>query len=249
MKNQILLFFAFIFLISCQSKINKKDQDSKHEVIFTKITSPIETNTQVADLKTETHLKCYNTLRNKILIKRDQINKSDLQTSEKEAEASSYISKILIDSIFYYWEGTPWDFNGHTNNPREGEVACGYYISTTLKHIGCKLNRYKLAQKSATGIIKDICHTSTNHFTDFNDLKSHLQNIRENELLVIGLDFHVGFIYKKNNQIYFAHSNYINRQGVVKELIDESIALKSSRTYLIGSISRNVKLAKNWLNQ
>ncbi len=37
---------------------------------------------------------------------------------------------------------------GHTAVPKEGEIACGYFVSTTLLHMGVPLNRYKIAQQN-----------------------------------------------------------------------------------------------------
>ena len=54
----------------------------------------------------------------------------------------------LVDKIIPHWYGTPWSFGGHTAIPNQGKIACGYFISTTLRDMGINLNRYKLAQKS-----------------------------------------------------------------------------------------------------
>jgi len=246
MNYNYYLIFVVACLCTCKPSTDDKTPDSNNSITIEQI--ELISNDYSTDFDLDVHLKNYTQLKNKISQKRSQIkNHPNHAPSQKLEQAEIYISKILIDSIFEYWAGTPWDFNGHTDHPREGEVACGYYISTTLKHIGCKLNRFKLAQKSASGIIKDLCASSTKHFTDFNDLDANLQTIKENEILVIGLDFHVGFIYKKNNQIYFAHSNYINRKGVVKELINNSPALKSSKTYLLGRLTKNKNFIASWL--
>ena len=37
------------------------------------------------------------------------------------------MSKTLVDSIFPYWLGTEWDFNGYTERPRK-VVVCGYFF-------------------------------------------------------------------------------------------------------------------------
>ena len=57
-------------------------------------------------------------------------------------------TELLLNKIIPYWYGTTWSFNGHTSKPNQGEIACGYFVSTTLKDMGLKLNRYCLAQKS-----------------------------------------------------------------------------------------------------
>lgn len=60
------------------------------------------------------------------------------------------------------------------------------------------------------------------------------------------MDFHVGFILKSSNQVHFIHSNYINGAGVVKEMIESSMAIQS-KSYYVCSISNNSKLMKKWI--
>jgi len=64
--------------------------------------------------------------------------------------------------------------------------------------------------------------------------------------MIVGLDFHVGFIYKKKNKIYFTHSNYIDRKGVEIELFNESIALKNSNLYVLGNFSNSDIMIAKW---
>ncbi len=51
---------------------------------------------------------------------------------------SKYFCEALVNKIIPYWYGTPWDFNGHTDIPNESNVACGYFVSTPLRHMGSK---------------------------------------------------------------------------------------------------------------
>ena len=80
------------------------------------------------------------------------------------------------------------------------------------------------------------------------ELKKHFLTLKDG-IYFIGLDFHVGYILKEQQNVYIIHSNYINKQGVVKENIEKSKAASSS-TYYIVPISNNQKLIKKWiLNQ
>jgi len=40
------------------------------------------------------------------------------------------LERYLVEEIFPAWSGTPWDFNGISQTPGEGEIACGYFVSS-----------------------------------------------------------------------------------------------------------------------
>ena len=62
----------------------------------------------------------------------------------------------------------------------------------------------------------------------------------------MGLDFHVGYLLKENNEVFFIHSNYINQEGVKKESITESKAFVSKKYYIV-AITENEKLVEKWI--
>ena len=77
------------------------------------------------------------------------------QSAETELQREQIINeagKLLTDQIVYelipFWYRTRWSFEGHTEVPRNGTVACGYFVSTVLRDAGFKINRFKLAQGS-----------------------------------------------------------------------------------------------------
>jgi len=79
-------------------------------------------------------------------------------------------------------------------------------------------------------------------------LEAYLESVSDNSVLIIGLDYHVGFIYKKNGVAFFAHSNYENLKGVEIVPVKNCFALESSNLYVIGSFSANTQMARRWLN-
>lgn len=174
------------------------------------------------------------------LIRKSKSNISDLDS------LGSYLHEKLTSEIFPAWYGTTWDYNGYTNYPRKGEIACGYFVSTTLKHIGFNLNRYDLAKKYSSSIVKSLCDSSST----FNDIEKMYEfiNKQDDDLYVVGLSSHVGFIEKKDNEIYFIHSNYIGPVAVEKEIAIESEALNSSSVFVLGNISGNEILLEKWKN-
>lgn len=196
----------------------------------------------------QAHVEDYKQLKARVDdFKTTSFKNSPLNEEEKIEFAKVYIEKILVDSIFPYWLDTPWDFNGHTENPRDGEIACGYFVSTTLRDVGFKINRYRVAQKGATDIIKVFCEDKDiRRFTSLDKLRSHLATATENDILIIGLDYHVGFIIRRAGQHYFAHSNYFDDKVVI-EKIEESVALKHTNSYVLGNLSANDALIKKWM--
>src|SRR5690606_907796 len=74
----------------------------------------------------------------------------------------------LLNEIIPYWYGTEWDFEGHTAIPNEGKIACGYFVSTTLRDMGLNINRYKLAQQHGLNEARTIALGNTNNIISFN---------------------------------------------------------------------------------
>lgn len=165
------------------------------------------------------------------------------------SDAGKYLLRRVTD-LFPYWYGTKWDFNGYTNNPGEGEIACGYFVSTTLKHAGFNLNRYKHAQNHSFGIAKSF--DSGDSLISFrgisaDELIARTKGQLKEGLYIVGLDYHVGFLLFEKNEMYFIHSNYRDPVAVVKERATESMALRDSKVFILCNITGNEKLLESWL--
>lgn len=125
-------------------------------------------------------------------------------------QAKKYLFEIMNEEIPYYWCGTTWDFNGTTQIPKSGAIACGYFVTTVLKQIGFNLNRVKLAQQASSVMIKSLCK-NIQKANGFEVFKEKVKSLPDSTISIVGLDFHVGFILKgKDGNSYFLHSNYIN---------------------------------------
>ncbi|WP_230679026.1 hypothetical protein, partial [Streptococcus pneumoniae] len=70
-----------------------------------------------------------------------------------------------------YWIGTPWDYNGITQIPNRGYIACGYLVTTILRDAGVQINRVKMAQCASEQMISSLTTKKENYskvsFTDF----------------------------------------------------------------------------------
>ena len=180
--------------------------------------------------------------------KEQLISDKSLTLVTKHQQLSDLLFITLKDSIFPAWYGTPWDFNGTSDLPQKGEIACGYFVSTTLKHAGFNLNRYKLAQQGATEIARAVC--GKNNMKRYVSSEAILTALKaEGEgLYIVGLDYHVGFLIVEKGEVFFVHSDYFNGK-VLRELAKESIGFGATQSYIVGEITNNGQLMTNWTNQ
>jgi len=156
--------------------------------------------------------------------------------------------KSVIDLV-PYWLGTQWTFNGTSQIPQEGSIACGYFVTTLLEDIGLKVQRAKLAQQTSENIIKSL--SSEKHITRYsnknlNDFVTSVSQQGEG-LYIVGLDFHVGFLWHDGATVHFIHSTFVYPGGVIHELASESPVLAASNYRVVGKISEEDALIEKWL--
>lgn len=173
-------------------------------------------------------------------------------TAEKEtiiSQARESLIRSAYDEIFPYWYGTKWDFNGTTEMPGQGKIACGYFVSTVLRDVGMKVQRTRLAQQASENIILSL--TTSEHTKRFRNvpIKSFVAAVQTwgTGLYVVGLDIHVGFILNIAGDVYFIHSTYVDPYCVVKERALESRILTDSRYRVLGKLSEDDDLILKWL--
>lgn len=239
MKKTTLLLIAGIFLLSCIQPKSKKE-------------TPVVLSIQQTDT---TRVKSYDLVLEAIkkskvdLIK--EYNKSDRNHSLIVQQITDFwITSIGID-LYQQWKSTPWDFNGTTRRPKEGKIACGYFVTTLLLDMGYKLDRIKLSTCDALTMMKKL--TSSRSIKNLSYLKydDFNQQIKEygKGVFIIGLDYHVGFLINDGVETWFLHSNYIMKTGVIKEPIRESKALKQSTTRFVTCLTCDNSFVSNWINK
>ena len=166
-------------------------------------------------------------------------------------EYSGRLTSTIVDNLIPYWYGTPWAFYGTTQIPRDGSIACGYFVSTLLRDAGVNVERVRMAQQASELIIKSLTtetyierfrNTSIEHFVD-------KLIARGDGLYVVGLDIHTGFILVRGSSVDFIHSSYVKPFCVVREKAVESKILIASRYRVVGHISADPVLLRKWLNQ
>ncbi len=177
-----------------------------------------------------------------------KIIKKKLETKSTK-EIGETFTNILTNKIFPYWYGTKWDYNGTTQKPNEGEIACGYFVTTTLRDTGLNINRIKLAQCASEEMIQSIV-SEKNIFRFSNKSIQEFENIlksKGNGIYIVGLDNHTGFVLISNNSNFFIHSSGISPYKVIKEKLLESRLIVNSKYRVVGKLSSDKKMLNNWI--
>lgn len=162
-------------------------------------------------------------------------------------QARSYLFNAVADDLFAAWYGTPWDFNGTTSVPRQGHIACGYFVTTILQHAGFKLPRYKWAQLAAEPMIRHMApRLAKTYDATMNEIEAWLLE-QGDGLYAVGLDNHVGFILRREGRSLFVHSGYYRPEvGVVAEPLDGLNPFAVSHCRVIGKLFDDGMVVK-WL--
>ncbi|CAL2103589.1 putative lipoprotein [Tenacibaculum sp. 190130A14a] len=188
----------------------------------------------------------YRIVKSLILEDKKVLSKKSVNTKE----TSVLFEKSLLKRIIPFWEGTKWSFEGHTAQPRKGEIACGYFVSTTLQHIGVNINRYKLAQQSPEHEAKILALDTSVINVAESSKEKNIELIRKRlpqGIHFIGFDqSHVGFILKREGQLYLIHSNYLDGKVGI-ENIENSAVFSSYLKFHLVELSTNESLLVKWL--
>ncbi len=134
-------------------------------------------------------------------------------------EAREAVLGAVTRELLPAWYGTPWEFYGASRTPRVGSIACGYLVSTVLEAAGFRVERVRMAQQPAEHIVKTLVPAKrTWRFRDrpVSEVVRRVQ--REGEgLYLVGLDYHVGFLWNDGAQVWMCHSSYLGTAEVLCE--------------------------------
>lgn len=178
------------------------------------------------------------------------------RSRQKLAQENSISPKVktafvhCVDKqLFPYWYGTFWSFHGTTQTPGRGTIACGYFVTTVLRDAGLKLNRSQLAQMLSEEMIRTLVqkpHIQTFSNVSISDFVKAIQKSGKG-LYVVGLDSHTGFIVHDNAGVRFVHASGAVPFCVVREEALSAFILKKSRYRIVGKISDDEQVLRNWL--
>lgn len=167
------------------------------------------------------------------------------------AKARNLLIKTFSDSLFVCWYGTEWDFNGTTTTPRDGKIACGYFVTTLVRDAGFKIERTKLAQCASQSMITTLCPKADRKIITNNEVskvKSHLLG-KPDGIFIIGLDNHTGFVVKQDTSLRFVHSNYtMASDGVMSENFDQSSVIQNNGYFVVGDFLNSDSTIIKWIN-
>lgn len=176
--------------------------------------------------------------------------KSPEERKEILANAEGAFTRSLMTTLAPFWYGTRWDFNGTTEGPQEGTIACGYFVATILAHGGIKLNRVLTAQQASQCIIKTLT-TERQMFAGHGlPILDFVALVRSGGagLSIVGLDTHVGFLWHDGEEVWFIHSSGSEPWQVVKERAAQSSTLARSKYRIVGKISQDPAVIEAWLD-
>lgn len=152
-------------------------------------------------------------------------------------KAEAYLLTVITQDFFDQWAGTEWDFNGTTRTPRKGKIACGYFITTVLFDAGFKIPRVKWAQQASEYYITRMT-SEVKRFS--NQTPEFMENYfleHPDGLYIVGLDNHVGFVYKSGEEVTFTHASYYDPKiGVQTESLDGDNPFAKSAYRVVGRI-------------
>jgi len=183
------------------------------------------------------------------LASRYQQTAAPVQKSEVMAEARTLVSRSIYTEIFPSWYGTAWDFNGTTEVPTQGKIACGYFVTTVLRDAGWKVQRARLAQQASENIILSL--TTDAYVKRFRRVAigDFVNAVKKwgTGIYIVGLDIHVGFVVNDGDEVYFIHSSYVEPYTVVREKASESKILAASNYRVLGKITADDRFIEKWL--
>lgn len=260
MKNFIIVFIIGTFY-SCYRVAQEEDVLAENIFQNIKLSQniiPKESTNQISCDSIASGLK-FTTERPYSKVKRKQFKLRNLLRQEflkcTEVNKNSFLDSIsnvfsasLLNEIIPHWYGTPWDFNGHTSIPNHGEIACGYFVSTTIRDMGMDFNRYDLAKQNPENEARTLAISDSLvlEFTNDNSKEFFVELKGLNQgLYFVGLDNHVGYLYKTESCNYFIHSNYIENRVMIENCTTSEAF--DSYEYFITNITGNKALMYYWL--
>lgn len=176
-----------------------------------------------------------------------QTIRKNLKNKSTEEKGRQF-TDLMVNKIFPYWYGTPWNFNGTTQKPNDGKIACGYFVTTTIEDMGFPINRIKLAQCASEEMIKELVSKENIFRFSGISIDEFEQKIikKGNGLYLIGLDNHTGFVLISDKENYFIHSSGMFPQEVMKEKLSDSKIIAKSKYRVVGKMSADKKFLNTW---
>ncbi|CAN5420405.1 hypothetical protein BH10BAC1_BH10BAC1_15170 [soil metagenome] len=231
---RILSLILCICIVSCSAQPQSSD----------------EVNTQLQEASI-TQTTSYDELKASIISTREKINAqyvvADSAGKDSLIKYSQEFLRNITQEVFTYWYTTPWDFNGMTQVPKTGKIACGYFVTTVIRDVGFNIPRITWSQLASETMIKKLNPSVKKYSNKSIDVVIDYFKNRPDGIYVVGLDTHVGFVSKEGKQIKFIHSNYYKPEiGVMSENLKGDNPINDASYRVIGQIY-HYEMAKKWI--
>jgi len=193
----------------------------------------------------------YVKLLNKIKLQHDSILRvynasTELDRQKCITSTEAYLIRTYYKELLQAWLGTKWEFYGETQVPGDSSIACGHFVVTTLKQLGCKLQHaHEMATNYSAYMVNSLCDTSYKVYKAEEIL--NIVKERPDDVWVIGLKNHSALIVKYQGQIRFVHSSYFSPTMVVDEPIEESETFFGSNIWVAGNLFTDNSLTEKWI--
>jgi hypothetical protein len=209
-------------------------------------------NTQQPEMAGSACTISYDSLKVEVQQAQQAFNKQYLTANSQAKDslikkARAYLLKTIVNDYFAQWYNTPWNFYGNTRTPQQGTIACGYFVTTVLQDAGFNIPRTAWAQLASETMMKkmnpDLKRFSNTPMPEF---EKQFEG-KPDGLYIVGLDMHVGFIYKLNGQLQFVHSSYYQPSiGVMSQDLEGHNPLNDSKYRVVGEILHK-EMVVNWI--
>lgn len=188
----------------------------------------------------------YGTVRTKLEAERAKLaSELDAHPVRTIARARALLVATLRDDLLPAWNGTEWAMNGTSVTPRDGKIACGYFVSTTLLHAGFRLERAKLGQQASEHITRSLVTSEPIWHTSEQPIDAFIARLRRggDGIYLVGLDSHVGFVIVDGRDTWFHHSG----PGVVRREPALTASFLSTSHYREAAKLFDDALVEKWL--
>ncbi len=163
-------------------------------------------------------------------------------------EARATLEHSLV-AMMRCWLGTPWDYEGMAEQPGDGKIACGYFITTVLQGAGFRLERNALAQQASQNILLSFLPQEELRLRVGVPYKTFRRETMGSVpgIYLVGLDTHIGFVVVQDQDFRFIHSSGSAPWRVVDEHSATASVLERSHYRVLGHLTANDEVIRRWL--
>lgn len=171
--------------------------------------------------------------------------RADLDTAREELAARHASGELVLDlaeealslhlgAMIEDWVGTPYGFFGMSDEPGDGAIACGFFVSTLLEHAGFDVRRIELGRQPSEYIVQTLVdEANIERFHGVPQTTVVQRAVTGGPgIYLVGLDTHTGFLVHDAHSVRFCHASSRKDKEVVCEPARISPSLRSNYTVM-----------------